>query len=335
VPTPGEDREVIITGEWEYDYGSHSGFGFHSDEVPGLSGVRQLIGSWQNVRMVDDAHFMEEKDAGKVLSKASALLIFQDNHDGTFLVHKYDGHKISGVTVIKLETLNKYPNITEIALYGGARDSSLDLSNLRHAKKLDVENFSINNGDLTLWPGVEEIHLKHSKIESGVDCSKCHKLHTIIIESCDDISGVISGGAARPTAEIILPENVKVKINITGNWQSRSSLDETQRYYANLQNVEIVNDATVSVDYEDVFRNFHHNFSRHGNSAGNDYAKACETLGITPEAAKDKGSVNKAYRALMMRWHPDKNLDRNEEATKKSSEITGARDVIFKANRWN
>jgi hypothetical protein len=288
--------------------------------------MRQLIGGWQNVRVIDDARFMESKNASEVLSRTAAIAIGNDNGDGIFQVYSYGNGKINGIAGVNLETLNNYPNIKEIRLLGSAKwASGLNLANLMHVERFYGEGISIRTeGIITFGPGIKEIHLKNSVFANGIDCSKCPKLESVTIDACEDLSDVASGGAAHPTGEITLPENVKIKINITGNWRTKRVLKHTQECY-NRPNVEVVNDATVSTDYDEWFRSMR-------TLPGSVYAKACNMLGITVEAANDKTKVSAAYKRLIMQWHPDKNPGKIEEAQAKTQELNNARDVIFATN---
>lgn len=40
------------------------------------------------------------------------------------------------------------------------------------------------------------------------------------------------------------------------------------------------------------------------------------------------GDIKKAYRRLALLWHPDKNMDKKEEAEKKFKEISEAYEVL-------
>lgn len=51
-----------------------------------------------------------------------------------------------------------------------------------------------------------------------------------------------------------------------------------------------------------------------------------EVLKISRNATTD--DIKKAYRKLALKWHPDKNPDRQDEATKKFKEISEAYEVL-------
>ena len=51
-----------------------------------------------------------------------------------------------------------------------------------------------------------------------------------------------------------------------------------------------------------------------------------DTLHISKGASD--GEIKKAYRKLAMKWHPDKNPDNREDASKKFQEIGEAYDVL-------
>lgn len=51
-----------------------------------------------------------------------------------------------------------------------------------------------------------------------------------------------------------------------------------------------------------------------------------EILGISKSS--DRDTIKKAYRNLAIKWHPDKNLDNIEEATKKFKEISEAYQIL-------
>lgn len=51
-----------------------------------------------------------------------------------------------------------------------------------------------------------------------------------------------------------------------------------------------------------------------------------EVLGLTPEC--DGDAIRLAYRKLALKWHPDKNMDRLEEATEAFKEIQNAYGVL-------
>ena len=63
-----------------------------------------------------------------------------------------------------------------------------------------------------------------------------------------------------------------------------------------------------------------------------DGRKRCyyEVLEVARNASADELKV--AYKKLVMRWHPDKNLDKAEEATEKFKEIQSAYAVLGDAN---
>ena len=56
---------------------------------------------------------------------------------------------------------------------------------------------------------------------------------------------------------------------------------------------------------------------------GVDYYKV---LGVSRDATDTE--LKKAYRKLAIKWHPDKNQNNEEEATKKFKEISEAYDVL-------
>lgn len=51
-----------------------------------------------------------------------------------------------------------------------------------------------------------------------------------------------------------------------------------------------------------------------------------ETLGVSKTATQDE--IKKAYRKLAIKWHPDKNIDNQEQASKKFKEISEAYEVL-------
>jgi len=56
-----------------------------------------------------------------------------------------------------------------------------------------------------------------------------------------------------------------------------------------------------------------------------------ETLGVSKTASDDE--INKAYRALAIKYHPDKNPDDSEAATKKFKECAEAYEVLSDAQK--
>ena len=54
--------------------------------------------------------------------------------------------------------------------------------------------------------------------------------------------------------------------------------------------------------------------------------KLYDLLGISPDA--DDKAIKKAYKKLSIKWHPDKNPNNKDEATKKFQEITEAYSVL-------
>ncbi|EFC48383.1 predicted protein, partial [Naegleria gruberi] len=55
-----------------------------------------------------------------------------------------------------------------------------------------------------------------------------------------------------------------------------------------------------------------------------------EVLGVTKEATKEE--IRKAYKKQALVWHPDRNLDNQEEATHKFKEIQDAYETLFDDN---
>ena len=53
------------------------------------------------------------------------------------------------------------------------------------------------------------------------------------------------------------------------------------------------------------------------------------TLGVSKTATDDE--IKKAYRKLALKWHPDKNQDKKEEATEKFKTICEAYEVLSDA----
>eukprot|EP00118_Oscarella_pearsei_P014798 m.129515 g.129515 ORF g.129515 m.129515 type:complete len:178 (+) comp37981_c0_seq10:154-687(+) len=51
-----------------------------------------------------------------------------------------------------------------------------------------------------------------------------------------------------------------------------------------------------------------------------------EVLGVGKDASDD--DIKRSYRKMALKWHPDKNLDRAEEATRVFTEIQQAYDVL-------
>ena len=54
------------------------------------------------------------------------------------------------------------------------------------------------------------------------------------------------------------------------------------------------------------------------------------TLGVSKDAST--ADIRRAYRAAALRWHPDKNPDRREEAEKKFVEVAAAYEVLSDDN---
>lgn len=52
-------------------------------------------------------------------------------------------------------------------------------------------------------------------------------------------------------------------------------------------------------------------------------------LGLQKGASADE--VKKAYRKMAMKWHPDKNTDKKEEAERRFKQIAEAYDVLVRA----
>ena len=57
-----------------------------------------------------------------------------------------------------------------------------------------------------------------------------------------------------------------------------------------------------------------------------------DRLNISPNASKSE--IKKAYRKLSLKWHPDKNKDK-EEATKKFQEISEAYNILSNDQKRN
>ncbi|HVU96775.1 MAG TPA: J domain-containing protein [Puia sp.] len=53
---------------------------------------------------------------------------------------------------------------------------------------------------------------------------------------------------------------------------------------------------------------------------------AHEILGVSPNATK--AEIRSAFRRLIQQWHPDKNLDRQEEATQMSLKVIAAYESL-------
>jgi len=51
-----------------------------------------------------------------------------------------------------------------------------------------------------------------------------------------------------------------------------------------------------------------------------------EVLGIERSATQDE--IKKAYRRLALKWHPDKNVGNEDEATARFKEVTAAQTVL-------
>lgn len=56
-----------------------------------------------------------------------------------------------------------------------------------------------------------------------------------------------------------------------------------------------------------------------------------EILGVNKNS--NISEIKKAYRKLAMKWHPDKNINNKEEATKKFKEVTEAYDTLSDDNK--
>jgi len=54
-------------------------------------------------------------------------------------------------------------------------------------------------------------------------------------------------------------------------------------------------------------------------------------LGVSPEA--NSAEVRRAYRAAALRWHPDKNPERREEAERRFKEVQEAQEVLMDPQR--
>lgn len=54
-------------------------------------------------------------------------------------------------------------------------------------------------------------------------------------------------------------------------------------------------------------------------------------LGVSPDASLN--DIKKSYRKLALKWHPDKNVDNQEQANKKFKEITEAYEILSDDNK--
>ena len=55
--------------------------------------------------------------------------------------------------------------------------------------------------------------------------------------------------------------------------------------------------------------------------------EACSVLGVAEDA--DADAIAAAFKALAMKWHPDRNKDNVEEATARFAELSAARDLLL------
>jgi hypothetical protein len=225
---------------------------------------------------------------------------------------------------LRLEELNEYPNIARIHL-SRAMDGDLDLSGLCNIESIVCKNLDIDLGGLILGPKIERVYVKGSRIRGGIDCSRCLNLNNITIESCDGHN--LREVQGERFAGVTYPNEVPVKVHITGMWQTGRALNSALQTCA-AKNVVITNDATVKTTRS----------ARAGSpnsvSVSPKYAAACVTLGITEAEGRDKVKVNRAYRARIAECHPDKNPGNVAEATERSAKVVAARDVIFQENNW-
>ena len=56
-------------------------------------------------------------------------------------------------------------------------------------------------------------------------------------------------------------------------------------------------------------------------------ARAAEVLGLTPDASD--AAIHEAHKVLMLQWHPDKNPDKVDEATRRFKEVRAAHDLLI------
>jgi len=56
-------------------------------------------------------------------------------------------------------------------------------------------------------------------------------------------------------------------------------------------------------------------------------ARAAEVLGVTPDASD--AAIHEAHKVLMLQWHPDKNPDKVDEATRRFKEVRAAHDLLI------
>ena len=59
--------------------------------------------------------------------------------------------------------------------------------------------------------------------------------------------------------------------------------------------------------------------------------EACSVLGVAEDA--DADAIAAAFKALAMKWHPDRNKDNVEEATARFAELSAARDLLLDRRR--
>ena len=56
--------------------------------------------------------------------------------------------------------------------------------------------------------------------------------------------------------------------------------------------------------------------------------EACAVLGLPP-GTKDADEIQRAFKKLAVKWHPDKHPDNVDEATQRFAEISAARDLLL------
>jgi len=290
-----------------------------------------------NEKYEDAAHHFQ--NALKYVDGQATDLLMQK---ATATLHTGDYYSVISDTGLVLKSYPK--NLEAYKLRGMAyfwlNEHEMAIKHFREGLKLDPEHKGCKEGHKL----VKKIEKKKKKGDAAMEAKQ-------FVEAVEHYKGAIAiepdhVNFYKPTSFLIIQALSKNKQHNEAIKMARSLVEEFDNA---VDTMWALGDAETDAEkFEDALRTFQEAMKHAPEGDGEDSRKTKEKVKqaeVALKQSKEKNyykilgisrtanakEIKKAYRALALEWHPDKNQDNKEEAEKKFQDISEANEVLSDA----